>query len=104
MERLQLKWVALAGLDIVVLAPVCFAFWDGSPFVRALTPVILIIAALCLGASVLRYRLFDVDLIVNRTVVYLALSVLLAAAYGATAIALVRRSAASRPGPWRAAR
>ena len=87
-ERLQLKWVALAGLDIVVLAPVCLAFWDGSPFVRALTPVILIIAALCLGASVLRYRLFDVDLIVNRTVVYLALSVLLAAAYGATAIVL----------------
>jgi hypothetical protein len=40
------------------------------------------------GASVLRYRLFDVDLIVNRTVVYLALSVLLAAAYGATAIVL----------------
>ena len=87
-ERLQLKWVALAGLDIVVLAPVCFAFWDSSPFVRALTPVILIIAALCLGASVLRYRLFDVDLIVDRTVVYLALSVLLAAAYGATVIVL----------------
>jgi signal transduction histidine kinase len=86
-ERLQLKWVALAGLDIVVLVPVCVAFWDTSPFVRALAPVILIIAALCLGASVLRYRLFDVDLIVNRTVVYLALSVLLAA-YGATAIVL----------------
>ena len=87
-ERLQLKWVALAGLGLVVLAPVCIAFWGASPFVRALTPVILIIAALCLGASVLRYRLFDVDLIVNRTVVYLALSVLLAAAYGATAIVL----------------
>jgi signal transduction histidine kinase len=87
-ERLQLKWVALAGLDIVVLVPVCVAFWDSSPFVRALTPVILIIAPLCLGASVLRYRLFDVDLIVNRTVVYLALSVLLAAAYGATAVVL----------------
>ena len=87
-ERLQLKWVALAGLDIVVLAPVCIAFWGRSPFVRALTPVILIIAALCLGASVLRYRLFDVDLIVNRTVVYLALSVLLATAYGVTAIVL----------------
>jgi signal transduction histidine kinase len=87
-ERLQLKWVALAGFDIVVLAPVCIAFWSHSPFVRALTPIVLIVAALCLGAAVLRYRLFDVDLIVNRTVVYLALSVLLAAAYGATAIVL----------------
>ena len=87
-ERLQLKWIALAGLGLLVLAPVCIAFWGSSPFVRALTPVILIIAALCVGASVLRYRLFDVDLIVNRTVVYLALSVLLAAAYGATVITL----------------
>ena len=87
-ERLQLKWVALAGLDILILAPICIAFWSRSPFVRALTPVVLIIAALCLGAAVLRYRLFDVDRIVNRTVVYLALSVLLAAAYGATAIVL----------------
>jgi signal transduction histidine kinase len=87
-ERLQLKWVALAGLDIVVLAPVCIAFWSHSPVVRALTPIVLIVAALCLGAAVLRYRLFDVDLIVNRTVVYLALTVLLAAAYGATAIVL----------------
>jgi signal transduction histidine kinase len=87
-ERVQLKWVALAGLTIVVLAPVCIAFWSRSPFVRALTPMALIIAALCLGAAVLWYRLFDVDLIVNRTVVYLALSMLLAAAYGGTVIVL----------------
>ncbi|HEY2795625.1 MAG TPA: histidine kinase [Micromonosporaceae bacterium] len=87
-ERLQLKWVALAGLDILVLGPICIAFWSRSTVVQALTPVVLIIAALCLGAAVLRYRLFDVDLIVNRTVVYLVLSVLLAAAYGAAVIVL----------------
>jgi signal transduction histidine kinase len=87
-ERLQLKWVALAGLAILVLAPADIAFYTRSLLIQALTPVMLIIVALCLGAAVLRYRLFDVDLIVNRTVVYLALSVLLAAAYGATAIGL----------------
>jgi signal transduction histidine kinase len=87
-ERLQLKWVALAGLYIVVLLPVLFAFYTRSAVVQALTPVVLAVAALCLGAAVLRYRLFDVDRIVNRTVVYLTLSVLLAAAYGATAITL----------------
>jgi hypothetical protein len=87
-ERLQLKWVALAGVDIVVLLPACIAFYTRSAVVQALTPVVLITAALCLGAAVLRYRLFDVDRILNRTVVYLTLSVLLAAAYGATAIVL----------------
>jgi signal transduction histidine kinase len=86
-ERLQLKWVALAGLVIAVLLPVCIAFYTRSAVVQAMTPVALTVAALCLGAAVLRYRLFDVDRIINRTVVYLTLSVLLAAAYGATAIA-----------------
>ena len=75
-------------LDIVVLLAVCVPFYLRSAAVQALTPVALTAAALCLGASVLRYRLFDVDRIVNRTVVYLTLSVLLAAAYGGTAIAL----------------
>jgi signal transduction histidine kinase len=87
-ERLQLKWVALAGVDIAVLLPLCVAFYTRSPVVRALTPVMLAVAALCLGAAVLRYRLFDVDRIINRTVVYLTLSVLLAAAYAATVITL----------------
>ena len=87
-ERLQLKWVALAGLAIVVILPVCIAFYTRSAVVQAMVPVVLTIAALCLGAAVLRYRLFDVDRIVNRTVVYLTLSILLAAAYGATAITL----------------
>ena len=85
---MQLNWIGLASLDIVVLMPLCIAFYTRSPAVRALTPVVLIVAALCLGAAVLRYRLFDVELIVNRTAVYLTLSVLLAAAYGATAVAL----------------
>ncbi len=87
-ERLQLKWVALAGLDIVVVLAACVPFYLRSSVVQALTPVALTAAALCLGASVLRYRLFDVDRILNRTVVYLTLSVLLGAAYGGTAIAL----------------
>ena len=87
-ERLQLKWVALAGLDIAVLLAVLLAFYSRSAVVPALTPIMLTVAALCLGAAVLRYRLFDVDRIINRTVVYLALSVLLAAAYAATAVTL----------------
>jgi hypothetical protein len=87
-EQLQLKWIALAGLIIVTLVPVCIALYGRSDAVQALTPVVLSVAALGLCAAVLRYRLFDIDLIVNRTVVYLTLSVLLAAAYGATVIAL----------------
>ena len=45
-ERLQLKWVALAGLAIVVILPVCIAFYTRSAVVQAMLPVVLTVAAL----------------------------------------------------------
>ncbi len=53
----------------------------------------LLIAGLCaipvaVGIAVLRYRLYDVDVIINRTLVYGALTALLAAGYFATIMAL----------------
>jgi len=36
---------------------------------------------LAIGIAILRHRLFDIDLLINRTIVYATLSVVLAAAY-----------------------
>ena len=48
----------------------------------------LTVFAVAVGVAVTRYRLYDVDVAIERTAVYGALTLLLAAAYAVTALAL----------------
>jgi hypothetical protein len=74
-ERQQIKWFAYAGglyvLTILVPHPMVANL-------QLLTAAFLPIAA---GIAILRYRLYDIDLLINRTLVYGSLTVLLASAY-----------------------
>ena len=87
-ERQQIKWVvfgisaALAALFGVVLALLAFAPTPESPGALLLHLIgytffgylaMLLIPA-SIGISMLRHRLFDVDLVINRTLVYGALT------------------------------
>jgi signal transduction histidine kinase len=71
-EREQLKWLVYAGvLTFVVLVTASPA----SPLelpeaVSALAPLCLPSIPVAVGIAVLRYRLFDIDLVINRTLVY----------------------------------
>ena len=87
-ERQQLKWVILAAAVMVALLLPTLAWWNVSPLVRGLAPISLTAIAMALGAAVLRYRLFEVDLVINKTVVYAVVSLLLAATYGAATVTL----------------
>ncbi len=84
--RQQIKWVAYAGALVVVQAIV-------GPFIdltvwQVVSPVTIVLFAAALGIALVRYRLYDIDLIVNRTLVYAALSACLVGAYAGT-VALV---------------
>jgi hypothetical protein len=82
-ERQQIKWFAYAAA--VLLA----SFYFGLPFSWLLpswASFPLGVAGLsaipvAVGIAVLRYRLYDVDVIINRTLVYGALTALLALVY-----------------------
>jgi hypothetical protein len=77
-ERQQLKWFAYA-VAIVIAAGVAGIVLTGGDADLALwvTPVIPIIA----GIAILRYRLYDIDIIINRTLVYAVLTAGLGAVY-----------------------
>jgi len=87
-ERLQLKWLVWAGSAWAVLTPAMI--WIGEQDDGRVAGVlvgdvvfslVLVLVPVAVGVSILRYRLYDIDLVVNRTLVYGALTLTLAAAY-----------------------
>ncbi|GAC1686472.1 MAG: hypothetical protein PVS3B3_07830 [Ktedonobacteraceae bacterium] len=81
LERRQTRWLVY-GLGIAMIYLLCGIVLSSllpadSPVLLALLPVPLVLV-LCLGvavgAAILRYRLWDIDLIIQRTLVYVVLS------------------------------
>jgi len=87
-ERQQLKWFASAAVLAVVVLPTSAALWDTVPVVRVLAALALTALPVAACVAILRYRLYDIDIVVVRTLVYATLTVLLAAAYVATTLLL----------------
>jgi hypothetical protein len=87
-ERLQLKLFAFAAFMAGILLPLSFALWDVAPIVRPLAAIALTALPIAAGIAIVRYRLYDIDVVINRTLVYGTVSVLLAAAYAASAVGL----------------
>jgi hypothetical protein len=89
-ERQQLRWVALAAALMVlavpiVLAPVALEIPILVDWAPAVWVVVLPVAV---GAAVLRYRLYDLDRIVSRTLAYGLLTLLLGGGYALVVLGL----------------
>ena len=97
-QRQQLKWVMLGG----GLFPISFFIEDlGNPSLNAVADL-LAITAFCgaIGVAILKYRLYDIDRIINRTLVYGLLSVLLGLGYAAVVLGLGGCCRKGRAWPW----
>jgi hypothetical protein len=87
LERQQLKWFAYAAAMFalgIVLIVIPLAIDTPSWFVRAATAVFTAAGTtvpVAIGIAILRYRLYDIDRIINRTLVYGSLTALLAVVY-----------------------
>jgi hypothetical protein len=82
-ERLQLKWVAAAGCLLVAggIGGSAADGWLGQDIGWIAILVGLLGVACAMGIALLRYRLYDFDVVVNRALVYGALTATLAGAY-----------------------
>ena len=93
-EREQLKWVVWAGSISAVELVTEFIPGNGAAVYLSMVTDALLVGAF--AVAILRHRLLDIDVVINRTLVFATLSVLVVGGYLAIVV---------RPGPrWSASR
>jgi hypothetical protein len=91
-ERQQLKWFTYTGVLIVILffggalLPVLLQLFHIDPTLpnvidNVLQLIVSMFIPIALGIAILKHRLYDIDVIINRTLVYGTLTILLALVY-----------------------
>ena len=87
-QRRQIKWVVF-GLTVAVVGTprdfrgagrlrpfshVAGCIWPPFLFGFAIIYSVMLLIPLCIGVAILRYQLWDIDVVINRTLVYGALT------------------------------
>jgi hypothetical protein len=99
-ERQRLKWFAFGAVGANVICGACISFpylvfgpGVSSPLIQALSAaglLSLVIMPVSTGIAILRYRLYDIDIIINRTLVYGSVTAVLAGVFAALSIVTQR--------------
>jgi hypothetical protein len=85
-ERQQLKWFTYAA----ALAPVPGFAYEAAPSIFGLLRTLIFpLVPISVGVAILRYRLYEIDRIINRTLVYGLLTVILGLGYAAGSLVFV---------------
>ena len=94
-ERLQLKWFAFAVVTTIAAIVVAFvltlilpASIGDIPFNAAIVAGIGVAIPASCGVAILKYRLYNIDVVISRTFVYGALAVLITGVYVGIAVGI----------------
>jgi signal transduction histidine kinase len=87
-ERQQMKAIAAGGVVVVVLfvtAAVGWAVGGSDPTVtvvtQAVTMLALLVVPVAAGVAILKYRLYDIDIVIRKTLIYGALAAFITGVY-----------------------
>jgi len=89
-ERQQVKWVAAAAVLFLVIFLTPTDNFAGENVGFATLLVGLLVVACAVATSVLRYRLYDIDIVINKSLVFVALAAFITAVYAAIVVGLGR--------------
>jgi signal transduction histidine kinase len=89
-ERLQMLWLAYAAF-LIPLGVVCFlvsgfVFGEAGDGALAFLLAMEATVALAVGVAITRYRLYDIDRLINRTLVYTTVTASLVLVYAAVSV------------------
>ncbi len=82
-QRQQMKWIALAGALAAIVIPMMFVFYEylGQGFADGAIMLSILGLPAATAVAIMRYRLYDIDVVINRTLVYGSLTATLAGVY-----------------------
>jgi len=91
-ERQQLKWVLTVAIAVVAMIVPVMGSWfiweENVQWRMAVLGVAFTAFPVAAGIAILRHRLYDIDVVINRALVYGALTLLLATTYAAIVLLL----------------
>jgi hypothetical protein len=87
-ERQQLKWFTYAATLMILFMVLSDYLLPQSGVVDALYGFVVVLVPVAAGVAVLRHRLYDIDRLINRTLVYGLLTALLGTGYAAVVLVL----------------
>jgi class 3 adenylate cyclase len=89
-ERQQLKWLALVGVALpgVFVVDVFVSAWEGRLLDAVVGALLFSAMYAAIGIAVLRHRLYDIDLLLTRTLVYGLLTAVFTVVYLAIVVGI----------------
>jgi len=93
-ERQQLKWIAYVGsailLDVIAFIALDSSGQHGLADIAFTTLILLILVGIpaAAGVAILKYRLYDIDLVISKTLLFGAMAAFITAVYVAIVVGL----------------
>jgi hypothetical protein len=93
--RRQIKWVAFAAgifllMELLQMVPPIYNFFTDNKLTYLVAIPVSIALPAAIGMAILRYRLWEIDILINRTLVYIPLTGILSGLYAASTSLLQR--------------